>query len=259
MSDNHSPFYADGGELQLLDFPVCRLDLAMAPSSTGPEFDRVERSHEQARASYNRISRFYDLLAGWSERKDRDTGLARLAAKEGEQVLEVGFGTGLALTALARAVGKTGKVCGLDLSEAMVSLARNRLERAGLAERAELKVGDALALPYANRSFDAVFMSFVLELFDTPEIPLVLAECRRVLRPEGRIGIVSISASGPLTLVRRLYEWSHRRFPRVVDCRPIPVRALVESAGFSPTTTETTSMWGLGVEIVAANSPAQSV
>jgi demethylmenaquinone methyltransferase/2-methoxy-6-polyprenyl-1,4-benzoquinol methylase len=226
----------------------------MVPSSTGPQFDRVERSHEQARASYNRISRFYDLIAGWSEKKGRETGLARLAAKDGEQVLEIGFGTGLALTALARAVGETGRVCGLDLSEAMVSLARARLDRAGLAERVELRVGDALALPYANRSFNAVFMSFVLELFDTPEIPVVLTECRRVLRPGGRVGVVSISASGPRTLVRRLYEWSHERFPHVVDCRPIPVRPLVESAGFSPTTAETISMWGLGVEIVVATS-----
>jgi len=226
----------------------------MASSSTGPQSDGVGRLHEQARTSYNRISRFYDLIAGWSEKKARETGLARLAASEGEQVLEIGFGTGLALTALARAVGETGRVCGLDLSEAMVSLARTRLERAGLAGRGELTAGDALTLPYADRSFDAVFMSFVLELFDTPETPKVLNECRRVLRPGGRIGVVSISSSGPRTLVRRLYEWSHRRFPHVVDCRPIPVRALVESAGFSPTTTETILMWGLGVEIAVAAS-----
>jgi ubiquinone/menaquinone biosynthesis C-methylase UbiE len=226
----------------------------MARSSTGPQFDRVERSHEQARASYNRISRFYDLIAGWSEKKGREAGLARLAAGEGEQVLEIGFGTGLALTALARAVGETGRVCGLDISEEMVSIARARLERAGLAGRVELTAGDALALPYMDRTFDAVFLSFVLELFDTPEIPKVLNECRRVLRPRGRVGVVSISSSGPRTLVRRLYEWSHRCFPQVVDCRPIPVRTLVESAGFSTTKAEAISMWGLEVKIAVANS-----
>ncbi len=252
MSNNHGLFYANGSHPQLLDFSACRLDLAMASE---PHLDRVERSHEPARANYNRISRFYDLIAGWSEKKSREAGLARLAAKEGEQVLEIGCGTGLALTALARAVGATGRVCGLDLAAAMVSLARARLDRAGLAERVELRTGDALTLPYPARSFDAVFMSFVLELFDTPEIPAVLAECRRVLRPGGRIGVVSISASGPRTLVRRLYEWSHQRFPRVVDCRPIPVRTLLESAEFSPTTTDAISMWGLGIEIVVAKPP----
>jgi demethylmenaquinone methyltransferase/2-methoxy-6-polyprenyl-1,4-benzoquinol methylase len=254
VSNKHGLFYTDGSGTQLLDFPACRLDLAVASLSSGPQFDRVERSHEQARASYNRISRFYDLIAGWSEKKGRDTGLARLGATDGEQVLEVGFGTGLALMALARAVGEAGRVCGVDLSDAMVSLARARLERAGLASREELTVGDAQALPYPDRNFNAVFMSFVLELFDTPEIPVVLNECRRVLRPGGRVGVVSISSSGSLTLVRRLYEWSHKRFPNVVDCRPIPVRTLVESAGFSPTTAETISMWGLEVEVVVATS-----
>ena len=222
--------------------------------ASGPQLDRVERSHEQAHASYNRISRFYDLIAGWSEKKGRETGLARLAAKDGERVLEIGFGTGLALRALARAVGETGRVCGLDLSEVMLSLAHTRLDRAGLAARVELRTGDALTLPYPDRSFDAVFMSFVLELFDTPEVPVVLAECRRVLRPGGRIGVVSISASGPKTLVRLAYEWSHRRFPRVVDCRPIPVQAILESGEFSPQSAETIEMWGLGVEIVVATS-----
>jgi ubiquinone/menaquinone biosynthesis C-methylase UbiE len=252
MSDNHGSFYAGGYGLQLLDFLSCRQDSAMAPLSVGPDFDRMVRSHERTRASYSRLSRVYGLIAGWSERRARTAGLARLAVKEGERVLEIGFGPGLALSKLAGTTGKTGWVCGLDISEAMVSLARASLERAGLAERAELRVGDAMALPYTKRSFDAVLMSFVLELFDTPEIPLVLAECRRVLRPEGRIGVVSISASGRRTLVRRLYEWSHERFPRVVDCRPIPVRAPVESAGFTATTAETISLWGLDVEVVAA-------
>jgi ubiquinone/menaquinone biosynthesis C-methylase UbiE len=254
VSNKHGPFYADGSGVQLLDFPACCLNLAVVPSSTGPQFDRVERSHEQARTNYNRISRFYDLIAGWSEQKGRETGLARLAATNGERVLEIGFGTGLALTALARSVGETGRVCGTDISESMVSLAQTRLEMAGLAGRVELIVGDALALPYPDRSFDAVFMSFVLELFDTPEIPVVLGECRRVIRPGGRVAVVSISSSGPRTLVRRLYEWSHRHFPHVVDCRPIPARDLVESAGFSLTTAERISMWGLEVEIVVADS-----
>ena len=52
--------------------------------------------------------------------------------------------------------------------------------------------GSALHLPYATASFDAVFSAFMLDLIDTPGIPLALGEMRRVLKPGGRVGLVSM-------------------------------------------------------------------
>ena len=74
-----------------------------------------------------------------------------------------------------------------QISDRMLKLAKANLARAGLLERAHLRCRDAAALPYGDGSIDTVFMSFRLELFDTPEIPKVLAECKRVLRAGGRI------------------------------------------------------------------------
>jgi ubiquinone/menaquinone biosynthesis C-methylase UbiE len=211
---------------------------------------RVPRSKDQARASYNRMSRWYDLMSGSSEKKYRDLGLQKLDARPGERMLEIGFGTGHCTLALAKAVGEEGKVSGIDISDGMLAITQARLEKAGLSTRVDLQVGDALHLPFESGSFDGVFMSFTLELFDTPEIPQVLAECRKVLKPGGRIAVVSM-AKTPGTAVR-IYEWFHEKMPAAVDCRPIHARADLEAAGFELQDTKAMSMWGLPVEIILA-------
>jgi len=146
-------------------------------------------------------------------------------------------------------------VYGIDISEGMLEVARERVLGSGLAERVELQCGDATALPFAPEFFDAVFMSFTLELFDTPEIPVVLRECRRALKVGGRLCIVAMSRQGKERLMVKLYEWAHRKIPGYVDCRPIYVGEAIEQAGFQVVEVINNSIWGLPVEIVKAEKP----
>jgi len=223
------------------------------PSRHEPE--RVLRTKAEARASYDRLSRWYDTLSERSERPSRLAGLELLAAAPGEHVLELGFGTGRALVALTGAVGPEGRVVGIDLSSGMRRKAVERLGRAGLAGRVELIRGDACELPFDASRFDAIFSSFFLDLLDTPEIPECLGECRRVLAPGGRIVLVSMSSEGRPGLSTSLYLRAHRLFPRLVDCRPVPVERSLAREGFAIVRSLRRSMWGLAVEVVLASSP----
>ena len=210
------------------------------------------RSKAEARTSYNQMSRWYDLLAGSTERKYRDSGLEFLDPQPGEHILEIGYGTGHCLLALARAVGYGGRVYGIDLSDGMHSIAQKRLCQAGLESRVELQIGDAAQLFFPPASVDAIFVSFTLELFDTPEIPIVLEKCYSMLRTGGRICVVCMVKQAHDNLMVRIYEWFHQVMPRIVDCRPIYARADLEKAGFQVEQVKSMSMWGLPVEIILA-------
>lgn len=228
----------------------------MSADVKSESIQRVFNSKAETRAFYNKISRYYDMLAEHSEAPMRNEALAKLSARPGEKILEIGYGTGHCLIALAHAVGPAGRVYGVDLSEEMRKVAEENLHRAGMSERVELAVGDGVHLPYGDNMLDGVFMSFTLELFDTPEIPLVLAECKRVLKPGGRIAVAAVSKEGGTGLVVEIYEWSHRHFPNLIDCRPIFVRRSLEAAGFGIESAERKSMW-VPVEIVLATKPAK--
>ncbi len=190
---------------------------------------RVTRSKSEARVAYDRLSLIYDWLTGTSETPLMQLGLDILAVGKGESVLEIGSGTGKALVELVNQVGEFGCVYGIDLSHGMLRQARGRLLRMGKLHQVSLLQGDGVRLPYQSESFNSIFVSFTLELFDTPEIPLVLAECRRALKPGGRLGVVAMHKTEPPGLVVRLYEWFHDHFPAYADCRPIDAAAKIQS------------------------------
>jgi demethylmenaquinone methyltransferase/2-methoxy-6-polyprenyl-1,4-benzoquinol methylase len=165
------------------------------------EMERVLRPRKQARQSYNAMSRWYDLFTG-SEKRFTDIGIQMLDIQTGESVLEIGCGTGHALSGFAK---RGGIITAIDISDGMLDVARRQTKNktVGFCQ------ADGLSLPFPKGQFDAAFTSFTLELFDTPDIPLVLKECHRVLKVGGRIGIVSLAKQE--TTAVRVYEWFHRQ------------------------------------------------
>ena len=213
----------------------------------------VKRSKVEARANYNRLSRWYDWLAG-SETKYRQMGIQALDVQPGERLLEIGFGTGQCLLDFARQGGPGGFVCGIDLSDGMALVAQERLAKAGQSARVGITLADAARAPFREESFNAIFMSFTLELFDTPEIPKVLDQCHRILVPGGRLALVSMIKTSQPAFPERIYEWFHARMPVTVDCRPILAQAMLGEVGFTITEVISEKMWGLPIEVILAKN-----
>jgi ubiquinone/menaquinone biosynthesis C-methylase UbiE len=211
-------------------------------------------THTAVRNNYNSMSRYYDLFAR-SEKRFTDIGLHMLNIQPGEKVLEIGFGTGQSLVNMAYSIKDTGRVYGIDLSDGMVRVANERIARSGLSCRIDLYLGDANTLPFKVNSFDAIFISFTLELFSTSEITNVLAECKRVLQNNGRLGVVALKKKDCQAV--RIYEWFHSLIPSVVDCCPIEVYMQTEAAGLEPIAGTYKFMWGLPVEIMIARKSGQ--
>ena len=222
---------------------------AQAPNHP-PEVLPVQTTRREAQRTYGRLSRFYDFTEGLLEVPVKRRALRLADAAPGETVLEIGPGTGWALQRLSRAVGRDGLVCGVEIAPGMLAVADRRLRR----RRALLTLGDAAALPIGDRRCDLAFMSFVLELMPSEEIPAVLAEVMRVLRPGGRLVDVSLSRELP-NLATRIYEWGHERLPQLLDCRPIYARRSLESAGFEIAEARRRSILGLTVEVVVGRKP----
>lgn len=113
----------------------------------------------------------------------------------GATVLDLGCGAGMDSIIAARRVGPTGRVIGIDFSEAMLARARAAKELAGLPHL-QFQQGDAESLPLANESIDVILVNGIFNL--NPKRGEIFPELVRVLRPHGRAYVAELILTGPL-------------------------------------------------------------
>jgi ubiquinone/menaquinone biosynthesis C-methylase UbiE len=179
---------------------------------------------QRVRAFYRQYAPRYDQQAAYYDRVLLGDGRAWACTQSRGAVLEVAIGTGRNLPYYPR----DRRLTGIDLTPAMLALARDRARDLGVA--VALLVADAQALPFAAASFDSVVCTLGLNAI--PDDRAAIAEMYRVLRPGGRLVLLGHVAS-PYRPVGAVQRWIERwLLPVAGDHQTRQPPPLLRAAGF---------------------------
>jgi len=177
-----------------------------------PEDEKAGLVHGVFTSVASRYDVMNDLMSAGVHRIWKDAMMDWLAPRPGQHLLDVAGGTGdIAFRFLRRAPGAKAVVC--DLTESMLAEGAARAEAQSLAGAIDWVVGDAMALPFEDASFDVYTISFGIRNVTRPED--ALAEAYRVLRPGGRLMVLEFSQL-PNPALQRAYDlYSYNVIPRI--------------------------------------------
>lgn len=209
---------------------------------------------EQARAFYDRLGKRQDSQAFYED-PATDALVFEANFADAREVFEFGCGTGkFAETLLEHQLHLSAHYTAVDLSPVMVSLAQQRLS--AFADRISITQTDGDPLIDAKEgSMDRIVSNYVLDLLRPDDIGVFVDECRRVLKADGLLCLVSLTFGTTLVSRILILIWSmiHRLNPSLVGgCHPVDLTSYIPTQQWEILHTHTVVAWGVPSQVLVA-------
>ena len=206
--------------LSCCSFACCRkekkaLDASVSQNTIGPMYDG--------------IAPIYDIWGKLTESHAINRAMALADIKDGQAILEIAVGTGLAFYEIVKK-NPTGTNTGFDLSRGMLEKAKKRVSRLSEANYS-LDIGTAFDLPVEDESIDTLVNSYMFDLIPFEDMQKIITEFRRVLKKNGKLIVVNMTEGERLG--SRIYDFIYDISPKLLGgCRGVILSEKLKQCGF---------------------------
>ena len=184
---------------------------------------------------YDSLSKTYDIWGKIAETRARNRSIELADIHDGQKILEVAVGTGLAFYDIVKK-NPNGTNTGIDLSTGMFSKARKRLQSLSGANY-QLKVGNAFKIEEESQHIDLLVSSYMFDLIAFNDMDNILTEFKRVLRKGGKLILTNMTTGQ--SVGSGIYSMIYRMSPKLFGgCRGIRLSEKLKLNGFEVITRE---------------------
>ena len=186
-------------------------------------------SQAEVAGIYNSLANVYDIWGNLTESKARNRALELAEIKNGQHILEVAVGTGLAFFEIVKK-NPDGTNMGIDISAGMLKKAAKRLGRLP-EESYTLKKASAFDLESEDEQFDVLMNNYMFDLISFDQMDAVLEEFKRVLKKGAKLVLVNMTLGEKFG--SGIYDLMYRVSPRLMGgCRGIRLSEKLKEHGF---------------------------
>lgn len=199
------------------------------PHLSGDKLD-ARISQEEIGRVYDKLANIYDIWGKLTETRARNRAIVLAEIKDGQNILEVAVGTGIAFYEIVKR-NPHGHNLGIDLSKGMLEKAKNRMKKMSGANYS-LAIGTAFDLSAQKESVDLLVNNYMFDLISFEDMDKVLVEFKRVLKADGKLVLVNMTEAE--TLGSRLYDFIYRISPKSMGgCRGVRLTDKLKQHGFT--------------------------